>query len=277
MKSEGELMSGFETAEFLVKIARFLRELKTFGGHKLVGRIRRRASCGFFHLLHMDVVHRLRQLGMCMESGNPDQHRASELAIEFCTACALLMQQIVEVEQQELHCCLKVIVKGQNGKGDKLLTWARSNPQDDREDSEEGSPLIENTSWNAFAGSNDGKNHWRRMCCFCCNDLTDFTDEFDNGRKEWSKFYKSKLTFPIRYLDKSKANTWETIGFLEFDSMKRKVFTGMPSSFEHIKDPSGFRAKLEKNAIFHSGAIIADSLSMCLRPYYESRKNNTKI
>jgi hypothetical protein len=78
-------------------------------------------------------------------------------------------------------------------------------------------------------------------------------------------------------LDKSKANTWETIGFLEFDSMKRKVFTGMPSSFEHIKDPSGFRAKLEKNAIFHSGAIIADSLSMCLRPYYESRKNNMKI
>jgi hypothetical protein len=270
MKSDGKLMSGLETIEILVKIARFLRAA---GGEKIVGKVRRRASCGYFHLLHFDVIHRLRKLGMCMESGHPDKTHASEMAIEFCSACALLMQQVIEVERNGLHCCLKVIVKGQDGKGDAIQTWARSEPADEREDDAAGRELGKNTAWNAFSGGNDGKNHWRRMCCFCCNDLTKYVTEYDNGRDEWAKFYKSKLTFPIRYLDKEKPNTWETIGFLEFDAIDPDAFNGMPCAFEYIKDPAMFREKLEKNAIFHIGAIVADSLSMCLRPYYESRKH----
>ena len=266
-------MTGIETVEFLVKIARFLRY---FGGEKIVGKVRRRSSCGYLRLLHTDVIHRLRKLGMCMESGNPDKTRASELAIEFCSACALLMQQIVEVERNELHCCLKVIVKSKDGKEDLLQTWARSEPADDRTDEEDGVALSKNTIWNAFTGASDGRNHWRKMCCFCCNDLREFADEYDNGRKEWSKYYKSKLIFPIRYIDKVKPNTWDTIGFFEFDAVDINVFDGVPCSFEHLKDPVGFRTKLEKNAIFHSGAIIADSLSMCLRPFYESRKQPIK-
>ena len=209
---------------------------------------------------------------MCMEDGRPNKTVASEMAIEFCSACALLMEQIIESEHNDLHCCLKVIVKGENGRGDLIQTWARSEPADERDDDEIGIELKQNTIWGAFSGGSDGKNHWRRMCCFCCNDLTQFVNEYDNGRKEWSKFYKAKLVFPVRYLDKVKPNTWETIGFLEFDSTKSGAFPGMPCAFDHAKDPASYRSKLEKSAIFHTGAIIADSLSMCLRPYYESRK-----
>lgn len=261
-------MSGFEIAEMLVKGARLLRYL---GAENVVGKVRRRASREFFHLLHIDVIHRLRNLAMCMEDGHPDKKLASVMAIDFCSACALLMQQIVESERNDLHCCLKVIVKGKDG-ADMLQTWARSEPSDERDDDEFGASLTQNTIWNAFRGHSDGSNVWRKMCCFCCNDLTQFAQEYNNGRKEWLKFYKSKLVFPVRYLDKIKPNTWETIGFLEFDSTRTKTFPGMPCVFGYSKDPVGYRSKLEKSAVFHSGAIIADSLSMCLRPYYESRK-----
>lgn len=265
-KKKDSEVSGKEIVEGFVWVARALRFIRAEG---IVGNFRRRASLGFFELLHLDVVHRMRRLGMALETAHSNEQElthAGELAIEFCSACALLMGRVIEVEQNEIHCCLKVIVKGPKGLP-LLRTFARSEPTDDREDISEGTPLASNTVWNAFSGSNDGHNNWQRMNCFCCNDLTEHASEFDNGRSNWDRFYKSKLTFPLRFVDKQRPQVFETIGFLEFDS-KKGAFVGMPCCYDYVKDAASYRCKLDKCTVFQVGAIIADTLSICLRPYY---------
>lgn len=242
--------------------ARCLRYIKAEG---LVGKVRRRAALGYFELLHLDIVHRIRKLGDCLGRPEVDPDLVAETAIGLCSGCALLMGRVLEVEHNELHACLKVIVKGRDGI-DRLHTWVRSEPGDGREVGRDGSPLEATTAWHVFSGTNDGRVKWPGLNCFCCNDLTQHAQEYDNGRRDWCDFYQSKLIFPIRY--PAKRGAYEIIGFLEFDS-KRNSFRGMPNAYDYVKKANEYRTILEKNAIFHVGAMMADTLSLCLRPFYE--------
>ena len=250
----------------LIKILEYgARGLRYVRAEGLVGKVRRRAALGYFELLHLDIVHRIRKLGDCLGRAEVDQTRTAETAINLCSGCALLMGRVVEAEHNDLHACFKVIVKGQDGV-DRIRTLARSEPQDGREVNGAGSPLAGNTAWHVFSGTNDGRVKWPQLNCFCCNDLTQHVSEYDNGRGNWSEFYQSKLIFPIRYI--ARPGEYEVIGFLEFDS-KKGAFVGMPNAYDYVRKANEYRTELENSAIFHAGAIIADTLSLCLRPFYE--------
>jgi hypothetical protein len=205
-----------------------------------------------------------------MESPALDETRVAELAIDFCSACSLFMGRIIEAERNDIHACLKVIVRGKDGTGDRIKALARSEPNDGREIGGEGTPLAKNTAWNVFCGTYDGCTKWPKMSCFCCNDLRQHVSDYDNGRDRWDQFYESKLIFPLRYMNRRDPSAYETIGFLEFDS-KKGAFIGMPNAYDFVKKANEYRTEAENNAIFHAGAIIADTLSMCLRPFYEYR------
>jgi hypothetical protein len=75
-------------------------------------------------------------------------------------------------------------------------------------------------------------------------------------------------------MNKRGSTHFDTFGFLALDSKKVDAFTGMPEIFEHVNDRDVYHDMARKSAMFQTGAIIADTLSMFLRPICTGEPQN---
>ncbi len=229
--------------------------------------------------LHSDSVHSMRRLALDMLARNPDPERATREAMRVCTAFRKTMGTLLELEDNELHCSLKVF-----GDDNRILTWARSEPYDDRphETGEDHSrPVTDGTVWCAILGSNDGITRWRRYRCFCSNDLPSAQGKslFVCNRTDWQQYYKSVLVYPLMYRADADEKDPTVFGFLGFDSQKRGAFQGLPDIFDY-RDPDQwgkFHDVISTKAAYHLGAAMADTLSVFLRPYYQQEPYGLNI
>lgn len=244
------------------------------GGQRLVASIRHAGALGILAPLHYRVLHAARNLAVEMAGHPPEkaQERASFAARQFCTECRDVMGRMLEVEPSELHCCLKVMTS-QEGQGhaDRVATWARSDPLDDRPveiGNQNAHVICKNSVWASLMGESDGRLDWRPFPCFACNDLAN-AKGFRCDRDNWEDYYRSALVYPLRYIASDNCYDYVNFGFLAFDSPRNGVFLGVPEIYDYKDEPPRFRARLEKSAVFNLGAIIADALSMFMRPYYE--------
>ena len=236
--------------------------------------VRDRATLGILAPFHFQVVHAMQQLSASMTTKLPDgQDAATQLAIRVCNECRMLMGHALELNANELHCCFKVMVSGTvAGDRERVATWVRSEPLDDRpvETGEANSHEVgKNTVWSSLMGVSDGKTNWRPFPCFACNDLPAAGENFQCDRKDWQQYYKSSLVFPLRYTQREQSAAFINMGFLAFDSPKCNAFAGIPNIFDFIGSPSGFQDALEKRMAFNLGAAMADVLSACVRPHYD--------
>lgn len=250
----------------LVLVSRFLR---TLNAEQFLGSVRRRAALSYLTYLHEDVVHQMRKFALaCEYCGSTEEWNEDSWAIfgpaaaDFCSACRKLFCDLTELEDNQIHCCLKLI-----GNSESVVTWARSEPTDYRD--ETLSHLInQNTVWSALLGQNDGKRNWDLFNCFSSSNLVKYSEQYKNTRLDWKDHYKSVLVFPLRYTNHRGITKFDTFGFLAFDSKKADAFTGMPEIFEHISEKDVYQDEARKCAMFQAGAAIADTLSMFLRPIF---------
>lgn len=198
-------------------------------------------------------------------------------ASRVASGCADLMRDYLELEKDHFHCCLKVLRPGENTM--LVSTWARSENALGREDIDDVHPVNENSVWSALLGCNDGAYNWANPhLCFSCGNLQEEGDNFRNSRSNWREFYNATLVFPLRYVQYTgEGKKFVNIGFLAFDTTRTDGFGKMPNIFE-FRGKSGSLAEyynlLSKQTVFQLGAILADCMSMFLRPAYEKLKNN---
>jgi LmbE family N-acetylglucosaminyl deacetylase len=258
---------------------RISRALRIFKAERFVGEVRRRASLSYLTYLHEDVVHSMRKFALaCEYCGSTDEwdERSWEVfgpaARDFCTASRKLFCDLAELEDNEIHCCVKLIVKSES-----VVTWARSQPADIRDETI-AHPINQNSVWSALLGRNDGRRTWPLFNCFSSADLVKHISQFSNTRPDWLEHYRSVLVFPLRYANRRSTTNFDTFGFFALDSKKANAFAGMPDIFEYIEDRDVYHDRARKCAMFQAGAAIADNLSMFLRPVFlnyaqSSRKN----
>jgi hypothetical protein len=255
---------------FGAKVARAVR------ANRIVAKIRDRAAIGLVTPLHSNIIHGMRRLSIQMTDWNYGQDAAAATATQIATDCRHLMGNLLELKANELHCCIKLIAPKLNSNAeDRVATWVRSHPLDDRpvEQGEANAHQVStNTVWSALYGRSDGKTHWRPFSCFACNDLVKRGELFVCDRENWQRYYRSTMVFPLRYAKNAQATEFENIGFLAFDSPKRDAFLGIPDIFAHREDFATYQDKIEDSTAFHLGAICADTLSTFLRRTYEERE-----
>jgi len=256
---------GIEATVWLSRLARKL------GAEQFVGSVRRRAALSYLTYLHEDVVHEMRKFALACEhcgSSKTWDEKSWEIigppAVGFCTACRKMFCDLAELEDNQIHCCLKSITV--SGDGSEIVeTWARSEPIDFRDESIRH-PINENTVWSALLGRNDGLQTWSLFNCFSSKNLLEHSDQFKNSRPDWQKHYKSVLVFPLRYTNRRGTTHFDTFGFLALDSKKVGAFKRMPDIFEHIREKDVYHDKARICTMYQAGAAIADTLSMFLRP-----------
>lgn len=236
-----------------------------------------RATKNVLHDLHDQLLHRLRRLAPAVADFD-SEYDAAHLATQVCTESRRIVSAFLELGANDLHACIKLLkppLDEGDSEGWRVATWVRSEPEDDRP-FEQGDynahKVSANTVWSALLGENDGKEDWRPYCCFACNDLRENTN-FMCDRDNWRRYYRSVLVFPIRYVADNVGEASGIIGFLAFDSPKKNAFPGLPDIMATSDDPAAFRQKLEKHAIFHLGAIIADTLGAVLREAHKSNND----
>ena len=267
-------MSVDAIVKILVWIGRFLKWIKL---ERLVRAVRLRISRTLFQRLHSEVIHNMRDFALCVNSWTPESSSKdiSFLSRNTATSCRNLMSDILEIPDQELHCCIKAFANEECCR-DRVITWARSFPQDSHNDDKklDGDHKIGNNSvYSSLLGRNDGKTDWPRpFSCFSCNDLISAGPSFVCSRDAWEKHYNSTIAFPLRYIVDSPQRKFYTIGFLCFYSMRKDVFIGMPNIFDYIQDYDAYAGILENNCIFQLGASMTDILSTFLRTTYEHDK-----
>lgn len=254
-------------------LSRFAWFARLVGARKLVWKVKHEAALEIVRRCHLNVLHRMRYLASAVEDWEQGTQVAANLAFQICTECRKTLGGLLELRDNDLHCCIKLLEKanGTNGDEDKVSTWVRSEPFDDRpaEQTLSDAHLIKtNSVWSAFYGRFDGRYHWRQTHCFACNDLTKH-EEFQCDRINWQRYYKSTLAFPIRYPIDSQGVEFDYIGFLAFDSPKVGAFRGLPDIFDYRDRPTEYRDSLEASTAFHIGAMFADILGTFLRGAYE--------
>lgn len=261
-------------------VAKKLRDIRL---RNLVHALRSRAILGPLEFLHRKVIHEMRDLGINMEKWTHDVKTTTILAGNVCTSCRSLFKYFLELEEDELHCCLKIYRPGFSEKDDRVETWIRSEPYDGRKNDDDSQPYLvcNNSVWSALLGKYDGKFNWQEpQICFSCGDLPKHNSEFQNSRLNWQDYYYSTLVFPLNYIYYTNTGKkgYRTIGFLAFDSLNKDAFRGMPDVFDYRNDPTKrveYRNLLKKKSVFHLGSTIADTLSMFLRPVYDEHLKKT--
>ena len=267
-------MSADVVVKILVWVGRVFKWMKL---EKLVRAVRLRVSKTLFQRLHSDVIHNMRDFVLSVNEWTPEtkSNDVCYAARNTVTACRNLMSDILEIPDQELHCCMKAFAKDENYR-DRVITWARSTPQDGHKDDKQldgNHRIVNNSVYSSLMARNDGKTDWTRaFTCFSCNDLTSAGPNFVCSRNNWEKHYNSTIVFPLRYIVNSAEKEFYTVGFLCFYSMRKDAFVGMPNIFNYIQDYDGYAGKLEDNCIFHMGASMADMLSTFLRMTYKEDK-----
>lgn len=241
---------------------------RTLHAKKAVWRVRQSLLIGPLCQIHTEFIHSARKLAIIAASGNADL--AAEQAFRICNASHRMMANFLELPPHQLHCCLKLIYEGDHSapEDDKIGTWVRSEPFDDRPialPQDDFHPIKNNSVWSALYGLNDGMTNWQRpRRCFACNDLPKRGEWFKCDRTNWQHWYRSALVFPIRYPLDAQGNKMLNIGFLAFDSPRTNVFHGLPDIFDYRESPSEYHDLLEASAVFHLGAIFADTMGTFL-------------
>jgi hypothetical protein len=235
-----------------------------------VGIVRRRASLEFARIFHTELARPLGSLAMAVCDEQPDLRFVINNITEFCTGCRFLMCKLLEIEDNQLHVCMKVLVRGETEENDSVRTLARSEPLDGRAIKEGVIHRVGNNSvWSALLGKSDGVHHWRPFNCFSCDDLLKRPEEFRCSREQWQQYYRSVLVFPLECLDREDTGQFDVFGFLAFDAGRPGAFARLPDIFEHKTNWGVYHDKLIKRTTFHFGAAAASILSTALRPLYE--------
>lgn len=219
--------------------------------------------------MHHDVLHRMRKLAMLMQDEEKNADAAAQVLHQICNECRKIMGSILEIQAEKLHCCVKVMLeKTDPTDPDRVATWVRSDPRDLRPlefGAENAHSVKSNSVWSSMFGVNDSQTNWQMFNCFACNDLTKHA-AFRCDRKDWQKFYKSALVFPIRYEKNAQGSDLQIIGFIAFDSPDANAFHGLPNIYEHLDSPTVYLQHLTGSTAFHVGAIFADTLGTLLGP-----------
>lgn len=263
----------------LVLVGRFLKWVRL---GKFVRAVRLRVAKTLFQRLHTEVIHQMRDFALCINAWEPHSstNNIGYVCRDTATACRNLVSDILDIPDQELHCCIKAIADGEPYR-DRVLTWARSMPQDTHEDDRtpDGKHLITNNSvYASLMGKFDGKTRWSRpFSCFSCNDLLSAGPKFVCSRDNWEDHYHSTMVFPLRYIVDSPQKKFYTVGFLCFYSKRKDAFVGMPNIFDYANKHDEYLAVLENSCIFQIGASMADILSTFLRPIYEQGKLSNRM
>jgi hypothetical protein len=235
----------------------------------LVWRAREAATIGVLRPLHFNVLHRAQRLAAEYPVRDVELATASTLALQICTECRKLMGTFLELPDNKLHCCFKLMApKVPENSDDLVATWVRSEPFDTRpaEDKiEHAHAVSRNTVWSAILGGYDGKTTWERFRSFSCNDLTSHPD-FRCDRKDWHRYYRSTFVVPIRYPANKLGTEHNHFGFVAFDSPVKCAFRGLPDIFKYREDPIGYSDRLESCGAFHLAAILADVIGSFLGP-----------
>jgi len=252
------------------------RALRAIHMKSFVREVRSRAALGLFIRLHNNVVHRMRALAVRMDEWEHQQIETSTLARDFCTECNILLADLLELDTNHLHCCIKVLSRGQEPNDDIVKTWIRSEPYDAREEDglTNGYHVCDNSVWAALLGRFDGRINWEQpFACFACNDLFEHGEDYRNSRVNWRAYYRSTLVYPLRYLTyENGERRFNAIGFLAFDSPVKNAFPRAPDIYKYrseLDKRADYISRLSAIAAFQVGAVIADTLSMFLRSAYE--------
>lgn len=267
-------MSPDAIVKFFVGGARILKFVKL---HGIVRAVRIRATKTLIHRLHIDVIHKMRDFALCVNTWSPENDTGDigYISRDTATACRNLMSDLLDIPDQELHCCIKAFPSDGEYR-DRVLTWARSEPQDSHRDDktlDAGHQIENNSVYASLMGRNDGKTDWKRpFSCFSCNDLISMGPTFQCSRNKWEEHYNSTIVFPMRYLVDSKQKIFYTIGFLCFYSKRKNAFTGTPNIFKFVNNFDGYHVALQESTVIQTGACMADILSTFLRPTYENDK-----
>lgn len=250
---------GWDVEATLRHLAKLLRWLPWGWGRAVLATGTNLAVTRTLKGIHLNVLHRIRRLAVQLKQGNLDQ--SATLAQQICTEMNRQMCRLLELEANRLHCCIKLLEKP-----DQVSTWVRSEPLDNRPPeigADNAHEIDKNSVWAALYGRSDGATIWQPFTCFACNDLTT-QSQFRCDRHNWQNFYRATLVFPLRYPADQAGNEFLNLGFLAFDSPLPGAFRGIPNIFDFVLDPTGYRDKLEKSAIFHLGSIFADTLATVL-------------
>ncbi|MEW8089088.1 MAG: hypothetical protein AB2784_05620 [Candidatus Thiodiazotropha endolucinida] len=251
-----------------------IRQLKRFGLKKQLAALKEHYVRDLTESLHEGVAHSMRSFAInLISSGEAHEEHTYLSAEEFCTKARETMAKVIEIGPNQLHCCLKGF-SNEDGV-DQVVTWARSRPLDDRPSGlDDAHPVDGNTVWCALLGRNDRHTAWQPFNCFSSNDLASHSEHFNCTRDAWPTYYRSALVYPLRYIRKTDRRHFN-VGFLAFDSPKKDAFRNIPDIFEYRNSGelrSEYHDELNKSAIFHTGAAIADTLSMVMRPFYEQHQ-----
>lgn len=257
------------TIKTAVWVSRFLRKV---GFRQQIVIAKQYVALQTLMPLHSMAIHEMRSLALDVyESNNIEIARQ---AMKTCTAIRNVLGNLLDLNEHELHCSIKLF-----DNEEKIGTWARSQPLDDRPTELDGStrPISDGTPWCVVLGKDDGITRWREHCCFCCNDLeaAQSSGKLQIKRQNWARYYKSALVYPLVYRQCANRETKVIFGLLCFDSPRKKAFLGVPDIFNFSSESgwTDYRIKLMNSAPFHAGAILADTLSVFLRPFYEANNS----
>ena len=251
-------------AQLMVKGARVLRYFKI--GKRIVSSVKIRASLDLTRDLHKEAIHRIRNLSSATSKG--DWSSGGQSAIEMCTACRNIIGNLLELSEDQIHCCLKGFWAQEcSGEDDLVITVARSEPFYNRHTGDSDAHLVKNnTVWSALLGENDGKYTWESLNCFHCGDLFDHVSQFQCTRANWEQHYRSTLVFPIFHLEDINTRNRKISGFLTFDSPQKNAFGKLPDVFSYVTRRDEYHTKIAQFSSFHLGALLADTLSIFLEP-----------
>jgi hypothetical protein len=220
----------------------------------------------------MEVIDDLLANGGLVKEWDHREIEATRFVQGLCTKFNAIMCDLLEIDTNNMHCCIKVFKENEIS----VETWVRSEPFDERaiDDDPNLHPVAENSTWSALLGKFDGKYNWeRKYCCFSCNDLLKYGENYKNSRRGWSRHYKSTFVIPLKFpIYENGKLVLCIIGFLAFDSPKKSAFPSLPDIFEYRETPerqSDYKTLLKVSAVFQLGAVMADILTLSLKSTYE--------
>ena len=177
--------------KLVVQTARVARLIGPWG-KAVVRNVRGRAALTLMRRYHCDVLHRMRLLSFPYLKD--DKAGIGKTAWEVATECRILMGDLLELEDHQLHCCLKMLHPGDGADRDLVETWVRSSPHDERPVSNDRHLVQENSVWCALLGGrSDGKFRWPRLRAFACNDFGAVGGRFVCSRPQFLHFYRSAV------------------------------------------------------------------------------------
>lgn len=284
-------MSGTDESEYgwLFKVLKYsVPWVRKLGFRKTLHQIRRHCVTQTLKAVHHHIIHELR---MARGRLDPSEALVAERSQKVLTNSARMMAELCEVERNKMHCCIKLLEKvapnqqkpgppqhgGKRRKKEqpsekpeplRVTTWVRSEPFDQRGKdigADNAVRICTNSVWCCLQDRDDGKTRWSGFTAFSCNDLQRESHRWQCERANWADFYKACVVFPIR-LPLSR-HQYLNIGFLAFDSPQAGAFRGVPNIYDHLQDPTGYKEKLDKSAVFHLGGLLADTIAAVLGPY----------